>query len=110
MTAQQAAIVINGTYEVSDEDRARFVALVRSNLEYTVSVAGNVYYSFATDLLNENLFRMAEAWTSREALDEYMASAEFAQTLAELAEIKSVRRTAVVFSVSGQDGIELPTG
>ncbi|KXF56463.1 hypothetical protein AXA44_34550 [Rhodococcus sp. SC4] len=70
---------------------------------------GNVYYSFAIDVVDDTVFRMAEAWVDREALETYMRTDGFQQTLIELREITILERVANSFDVRNTQPVELPT-
>lgn len=78
-------IVIVGHFRVHQDDAATFAEILRPHVaDVNANTAGCVYYRFAADVCDPALFRNMECWTSQQALDDHLASAGFAETLADV--------------------------
>jgi len=60
-------LVVNGTKEIHPDYREKFVALVSQHVGDSQGVEGCIYYAFAADVRNPNVFHV-EAWTTLGAL------------------------------------------
>jgi quinol monooxygenase YgiN len=105
---QVVGVIVNGTYEIAPESRNAYIAIVRKDIAIARERPGCVYYSFGVDLMDENVFRMAEGWVDRAALEEHMSSEQFHEALRDLSEVKVINRFARIYTVSSVDQIELP--
>jgi quinol monooxygenase YgiN len=94
-------LVINGTMEIGPEDREKFAALVQQNVAQTIGKPGCIYYTFAADVRNPNLFHNIEAWTDRHALDTHLQSEMMQSAFAEVGKLRVLSRDVTVFTVSG---------
>lgn len=67
-------IVVLVTFEVTPEDRERFVASRHDQVRRSVAEAGNVEYALSYDAADDRLVRLTERWESRDALDAHIAA------------------------------------
>jgi quinol monooxygenase YgiN len=101
MSQETIGLVINGTMEIAPEDREKLAALVQQNVVQTVGKPGCIYYAFAADLRNPNLFHNIEAWTNRAALDAHLQSEMMQQAFTEVGKLRVLSRDVTVFTING---------
>lgn len=101
MSLGTVGLVINGTMEIAPQDREKFVALVQQNVAQTIGKPGCIYYAFASDVRNPNLFHNIEAWTNRAALDAHLQSEMMQTAFAEVRKLGVLSRNVIVFTVNG---------
>jgi quinol monooxygenase YgiN len=94
-------VVVNGTMEIASEDRERFVALVQQNVAQTTGKPGCIYYFFASDVTNPNLFHNIEAWTNRDALDAHMKSEMMRTVFTKVKQLQVLSRDVTLFTTTG---------
>ncbi len=87
--------------EIAPEDSERFAAIVQQNVAQTVGKPGCIYYTFAADVRNPNLFHNIEAWTNRAALDAHLQSEMMRAAFAKVGKLRVLSRDVTVFTVNG---------
>ena len=102
MIKTTAAIVINGRLEVSEEDRAVFLAAVRKNVAETRTEEGCLHYTLTSDVDDPSVFYLIEAWDSQEALDAHLISPGFRAANAEVSRLRIRSRVFAQFEVRSQ--------
>jgi quinol monooxygenase YgiN len=77
---------------------ARVIAASRAEL-------GCIAYAYAEDVLEPGLFRVNEAWESREALAAHFATAHMQAWQSERAELGMTDRTIIAYDVEGAEAL-----
>ena len=102
---QGIGFVVNGTMEIHPEDREKFVALVSQNVRDSQGVEGCIYYAFAADVRNPNLFHNVEAWTTLAALEKHINGGLMQAAFAEVKKLRVLSRDVTAYAVSGSTAI-----
>lgn len=92
-------VVVMGTARFGEGELARMRDAMRAQLKATRAEEGCLHYSFAVDVLDENLMHIAERWRDQAAIDAHFRSPHMAAFNAALA---SARVSEV--SVKAWDG------
>jgi quinol monooxygenase YgiN len=101
MSQETVGLVVNGTMEIAPEDREKFAVLVQHNVAQTQGTPGCIFYGFAANVSNPNLFHNIEAWTNRAALDTHMQSKLMQAAFAEVGTLRVLSRDVTAYTVNG---------
>ncbi len=93
-------LTLMGYYKLHPDDAEKFRAIAAASVEQTRAKDGCLYYSFAEDVGEAGLFRVAEGWRDREALDAHLASPDFAETLRQAGTLRIAERQIHTFTAS----------
>jgi quinol monooxygenase YgiN len=91
-------LTLMGYYKLHLADAETFRAIAAASVVPTRGKDGCLYYSFAEDVAEPGLFRVAEGWRNREALDSHLASPDFAETLRQAGKLRIVERQIHTFT------------
>ncbi|UVA80300.1 putative quinol monooxygenase [Pandoraea commovens] len=97
------AIVVTAYYRVDPADRQTFVDAVIPEMTAARQMPGCIYYAFAADLTDENLFHLVEGWADQEAYEYHENASSFLTALATV--VKHVRildRQGVRYEIARQ--------
>lgn len=100
MTVKKPGLVIAATFEMAPRDREKTIELSRQVVAETRKEKGCLFYSFANDILDENVFRIAEGWTDEAALNAHLASKHIATFLAEIGRLNMLSIEAIRYNVA----------
>ncbi len=97
-------IIIVGHFRVQPEDAATFAEILRPHVaEVAANKRGCIYYDFAVDINDPALFRNMECWTDQQALDDHLASEDFAITLGEvMSRVRIVEQATQLYEIATQ--------
>lgn len=93
-------LALTGFYKLHSADVERFRMIAAASVETTRSKEGCLYYSFAEDVSEPGLFRVAEGWRDRAALDLHLSSPDFRDTLRQAGELRITERQVYTFTAS----------
>lgn len=96
-------ILVAGTFRLpvdilpaAREAMARVIAASRAE-------PGCLAYAYAEDVIEPGLFRVSEAWTSREALAAHFETPHMKEWLRERAEMGLTDRDVIAYTVNGKE-------
>ncbi len=90
-------IVVAGTFNLPVEKREEAHAAMRTMVEKSRAEAGCILYSYAFDLLDENLVHFIEKWESREALKAHFEIKHMHEWRSTWPDLAIVGRSAALF-------------
>lgn len=93
-------LALTGYYRLHFGDAEKFRMIAAASVETTRGKDGCLYYSFAEDVAEPGLFRVAEGWRDRAALDTHLSSPDFADTLRQAGEMRITERQVHTFTAS----------
>lgn len=108
MSLQKPELVIAASFEMAPEDREKAKELSRIVVQETRKEKDCLFYTFANDILNENLFRIAEGWASEAALNAHLASPHVTAYLAGMGKLKMLSMTATKYGVKNVSDLMAP--
>lgn len=97
------ALVVAAYYRVHPQDRQSFIDAVIPDMVAARKMPGCVYYAFAADLTDANLFHLVEGWTDEAAYERHEQAPSFLAALAHV--VKHVRildRQGIRYEVARQ--------
>ncbi|MBP0597986.1 antibiotic biosynthesis monooxygenase [Herbaspirillum sp. LeCh32-8] len=97
------AFVVSAYYRVHPEDRQAFIDAVIPEMTAARKMPGCVYYAFAQDLTDANLFHLVEGWADEASYEGHEAAETFLAALSTV--VKHVRildRQGVRYEVARQ--------
>ncbi len=98
-------LVVNGTIEIHPDDREQFNALVSQNVADTQGADGCIYYTFAADVRNPNVFHNIEGWTTLAALEKHINGPLMQAAFGEVKKLRVLSRDVTAYSISGSTAI-----
>jgi quinol monooxygenase YgiN len=105
----KAALVTHGTFLIHPDDTTAFAGIVRSHVLASQSQPGCLYYSFAVDVNDANLFHIFEGWSDSAALDRHNKGDDMQKTQAQIKALVRVKeRDATVYTVADQAPMPSP--
>ncbi len=93
-------LALIGFYKLHPTDAEAFRAIAAASVAPTRAKDGCLHYAFAEDVTEPGLFRVAEGWRDRAALDAHLASPDFAETLRQAGELDIMDRQIMTFTAS----------
>lgn len=96
-------IVVTAYYRVHPSDRQTFIDVVIPEMTAARRMPGRVYYAFAADLTDPNLFHLVEGWVDQAAYERHGRADTFLTALALV--VKHVRiqdRQGVRYEIAQQ--------
>jgi quinol monooxygenase YgiN len=78
---QPTAYVVSAYYRVHPEDRQTFIDAVIPDMTAAAQMRGCVYYAFAQDLTDPNLFHLTEGWADEAAYESHENAPTFLTAL-----------------------------
>ena len=85
-------IIVKGEVRFGDGEIERLKPDFAANIKATRAEPGCAAYSYSVDVLDPNLLRIAEEWSSEEAIDAHMQSPHMAALFAALGNsVQSIR-------------------
>ena len=101
--AEFASVVVEGCSRVSEADREAFLTLVKDVVRSSATRPGCLKFSVAEDILERNLFHLAELWTDRAALDASRFGHENHGMLQKFAALDVRDRKVLVYDVASAE-------
>lgn len=95
-------IAVSAYYRVHPDDRQLFIDAVIPDMKAAREMKGCIYYAFAPDLLDPNLFHLTEGWADEAAYRAHEQAPTFLRALSTV--VKTVRildRQGVRYDVTG---------
>lgn len=103
-------IVVSAYYRVHPADRQIFIDAVVPEMTAAEAMPGCIYYAFAQDLVDPNLFHLVEGWEDEAAYERHEAADTFLAALATVvATVRIVDRQGVRYDIAAQH-IDDPRG
>lgn len=96
-------IVVAGTFNLPVEKREDAKSAMTEMVEKSRSEQGCILYSYAFDLLDENLVHFIEKWESREALDAHFKMNHMEEWRATWPDLQVVGRSASLFEAEEEN-------
>ena len=96
-------ILVAGTFRLPPESLAAGRGAMMRVVAATRAEPGCISYAYAEDVLDPGLFRVSEAWDSREALTVHFAAPQMQQWQHERAELGMTDREMRAYTISGED-------
>lgn len=93
-------IIIHGEMEIGADSAAAFIPLTQELVDKTRAEEGCHLYTFARDIENPQLFRIAEEWESEDALAAHMKADHYRAYGRALGDIEVKRVSIIQFSAS----------
>ena len=110
MMSEPTNLVIHATYRVHEDDVEAFAGAVRPHIAAHAALPGCIYYAFAPDLLDRQLFHLIEGWADREALEAHILLEDFQEALRVIDRgVRILARDAQVYIVAKQEPIAMPS-
>lgn len=81
-----------GTYEIDPLDAAAFASIATASIDQIVNKPGCLYYIASQDLMQPNVFHLAEGWATQADLDAHLGSPDFLKMLEQAFTLRIVRR------------------
>jgi quinol monooxygenase YgiN len=98
-------IVVIGTFRLPPAGLAAGRAAMERVIVASRAEPGCIAYAYAEDVTEPGLFRVNEAWESREALATHFESAHMKAWQRERAELGMTDRKVTAYNVSGEDAL-----
>lgn len=95
-------LALVGSYRLHPDDAPAFAKIARQCVEQTVTRPGCLYFTIAEDVSEPGLFHLSEGWADRAALDEHLASADFAEILDQAGRLRILGRQAYISEARGR--------
>ncbi|MCO5793705.1 MAG: putative quinol monooxygenase [Blastomonas fulva] len=83
-------LIIEGWLHFAPGEIDKFAEAARIMVEATLQEEGCLHYSFARDMANPDILRIAERWTDDAALDAHLTSPHMAAFGAGLAQVERI--------------------
>jgi quinol monooxygenase YgiN len=96
-------ILVVGTFRLPQESLAAGREALGRVIEATRAEPGCVDYAYAEDVLQPGLFRVSEAWATREALSAHLEMPHMKAWQRERAELGMTDRSMRAFSVASEE-------
>lgn len=96
-------ILVVGTFRLPPESRTAGREALSRVIEATRAEPGCIDYAYAEDVLEPGLFRVSEAWASREALAAHFEAAHMKQWQRERADLGMTDRNIRAFTSSSEE-------
>ena len=93
--------VCTGSYKIGPEDLAAFKNGSKKVVEYTRAASGNLFFTMAEDISEPGVLRIAEGWTSKDALQAHLGTQGFKDLAAESMKLNVLDRTMYVTKAKG---------
>jgi quinol monooxygenase YgiN len=96
-------IVVTAYYRVHPEDRQIFVDAVIPEMTAARRMQGCIYYAFAPDLTDPNLFHLVEGWADQDAYERHESADTFLTALATVVNnVRILDRQGVRYEIERQ--------
>lgn len=95
-------IVVSAYYRVDPQDRQTFIDAVIPDMQAAHNMPGCIYYAFAADLIDPNLFHLTEGWADEAAYEHHEQAPSFLKALAQVVNnVRILDRQGVRYLVDG---------
>lgn len=98
-------VIVDGSFRLPLESRQAAGRAMERVIAASRSEDGCIAYAYAEDVLEPGLFRVSEAWTSREALTAHFETPHMQAWRKERAELGMTERDVRVYAVSGEEAL-----
>lgn len=98
-------IVVIGTFRLPIERCAEAQGALSRVIAASRAEAGCLCYAYSEDVLEPGLFRVSEAWSSREALNAHFTTEHMQAWQAERSALGMTERDIHVYAVSGEQAL-----
>ncbi|HEY0959594.1 MAG TPA: putative quinol monooxygenase [Novosphingobium sp.] len=98
-------ILVTGIFRLPVENLAAGRAAMARVIAASRTEPGCLAYAYAEDVIEPGLFRVSEAWTSREALAAHFDTPHMKEWLRERAEMGLTDRDVIAYTVSGKEAL-----
>ena len=98
-------LIVAGTFRLPLERRPAAREAMNRVIAASRAEDGCIAYSYAEDLLEPGLFRVSEAWESREALAAHFETPHMLAWRRERAELGMTDREVTAYTVSGEEAL-----
>jgi quinol monooxygenase YgiN len=105
---EKPGLVIAATFEMAPEDREKTIELSRRVVQETRKEKGCLFYAFANDILDPNIFRISEGWTDEAALNAHLATPHVTAYLEDMGKLKMLSMTATRYNVASMSDLLAP--
>lgn len=95
-------ISVVGSYTIHPDDAAAFANIARESVATTRGKQGCLYYVASQDLVQPNVFHLAEGWASQSDLDAHGASTDFKHMLEQAFKLRIENREIYVSASTGR--------
>ena len=93
-------LALIGCHKFHPTDAEAFRAIAAASVQPTRAKDECLHYAFAEDVTERGLFRVAERWRDRKALDAHLTSPDLAETLRQAGELDNTERQITTFTTS----------
>jgi quinol monooxygenase YgiN len=98
-------IAVLGSFRFPAESLDKARPLMRAVVDATLAEAGCRSYSYAEDVAEPGVFRVAELWDSREALSAHFESPHMRQWVEQRASLGFTDRQIALYEIAGVEGL-----